>query len=180
MTTQDQGARRCMCYQIVGHAPSGGVCLHLGHDVDGVAEGGEAHYRFANVADVGDAGIHCGAQLKPGTVVCAVADRAQQIKSSLNGSPTILKATDAPDEERHHFVADELVDDRVVAHQGSCSNDVEPVQQRCEVSSTGPLAKPGGTTYVGEQDGDVDLGSTGGKRITAAGAQAGVVVGGAG
>ena len=75
----------------------------------------------------------------------------------------------ALDEERHHFVTDELVDHRVVPQERARRSDVEPVEQRSEVCRDDPLAKPGGSAHVGEQDRDVDLGSPTAPHTTTAG-----------
>jgi hypothetical protein len=103
-----------------------------------------------------------------------VADRVQQFHARLNRSSTILGAANALDEERHHFVTDELVDHRVVPQERARRSDVEPVEQRSEVCRDDRLGKPG-SAHVGEQDRDVDLGSPWGNRVAAAAAQIGVL-----
>jgi hypothetical protein len=62
-----------------------------------------------------------------------------------------------------------------MAQQGARRGDVEAVEQCGEVGGSAVLAKRRGAAYVGEQDRDVDLGSTHRERITTTAAQIGVL-----
>jgi hypothetical protein len=59
--------------------------------------------------------------------------------------------------------------------KGLCRSDVEPVEQRGEVGGNSVLAQCRGAANVGEQNRDVHLGATRGKRITTTTAQIGVL-----
>ena len=103
--------------------------LHPCGDVDRITKGGEVHDRAANVADVCDACVDRNAQLEPGFLGPAVADCGEQVHPCLHSTAPVLGTADAPDEEGHHLVADEFVDDCVVQQKGLCRSGVEAVEQ---------------------------------------------------
>jgi hypothetical protein len=75
---------------------------------------------------------------------------AQQGQPCFDRSPAVFGAANAGHDERHHLVAYELVDHRVVAQQSARRRQVETVQQRGHIPGPGPLGKRGGTAHVGE------------------------------
>src|SRR5215212_6912322 len=102
---------------------------------------GDGDHRASDVADVCDARVDGYAQLKPRPLGCAVADGLEQLDACHDSAPSVLRTADATNKERHDLIADELVDDRVVAQKGLCCSAVEAVEQRGEVCCGTALAQ---------------------------------------
>src|SRR5216684_2236187 len=87
----------------------------------------------------------------------------------------IVRPTDSGDKQRHHLVADQLVDDRVVADEHLRGGAVEAVEQSRVRAGLEPFAQCGRTAHVGEEDGDVYLRPTRRNSLTASRTQVGVL-----
>src|SRR5437879_4824728 len=74
---------------------AGRMALHARADVDGVPEGREIDDGAADVADVCEACVDGDADVDPRSICGAVADRAQEIASGLDGARAVLRAADA-------------------------------------------------------------------------------------
>ena len=83
----------------------------------------------------------------------------------------VVQAADAPHEQRHDLVADQLVYHRVVPDEGLGGGCIEAGQHLCERPGRHPLTECRRSAYVGEQDGDVDLRAACRERVTTAGAE---------
>jgi hypothetical protein len=83
----------------------------------------------------------------------------EQVPCSGNRGCRVLAPCEARDEERHRGVAHELVDDAVPVVDHLCRRPVEAGQQPRELLRRHPLGHRRRSANVGEEHGDVDLGS---------------------
>jgi hypothetical protein len=70
-----------------------------------------------------------------------MAGGAEEIDAGEHRLAAVPRARDSLDEERHHFVTDQLVDDGIVAHERLGRDEVEPVEQRREFSGASALGQ---------------------------------------
>ena len=83
------------------------------------------------------------------------------------GAAPVLGPGHAADEEGHHLVADELVNQGVVREEDVGRNLVEAVEARSEGLRLQRFAHGGRAADVGEEDGKVDFGAAGRKPFEA-------------
>jgi hypothetical protein len=87
----------------------------------------------------------------------SVANRVQERERGLGCVAPILGAANSRDEERHHLVADQLVDDRVMLGKRFGRGMLEAVERGGKSLRAKLLAQRRGTSHVGEEHRDIHL-----------------------
>jgi hypothetical protein len=87
----------------------------------------------------------------------SVANRVQERERGLGCVAPILGAANSRDEERHHLVADQLVDDRVMMDKRFGRGMVEAVERGGKSLRAKLLAQRRGTSHFGEEHRDIHL-----------------------
>ena len=83
--------------------------------------------------------------------------RAQEGLGRFDGPPRVLLPGHGRNEQRHDFVAHELVDDRIALHEHCSGRLVEPRHQSTEGGRCDPFRQGRGTPHVGEEQRALDL-----------------------
>src|SRR5215831_14009595 len=103
-----------------------GACLEAGGDVHGVTKRGEVDDRSGpDVADEGRTGAGGYAERE-------VVDGPGEVEGGQRRLPPVVGAGQPGNEQSHDFVADQLVDEAVVAYEHVRGGAVEPVQTTSE------------------------------------------------
>jgi hypothetical protein len=154
--------------------------LQARRDVDHVADRGEIVERaFADVADEGLAVVEADPNLDEGALLTAITDLGEQLARLLQHRlRRILEPAVHRQVERHHLVADQLVDDRL-REEDSLRAGVEAAQQGADRLGIGLLGEPGEPTQVGEEDADLGRHPTRRRRLDAGIAEGRVLARGA-
>lgn len=126
-----------------------------GGDVDGIAQGGEIGNRAFYSADRAYEGytrMHPHPDREPGTVRCAVTGSMQQIPGSLYGQARVIRSGPTRKIQANHFIADQLVNERVCFDHDIRGHSVKPIHQLAEIGGAHAFRQRGRTAHVHEEE----------------------------
>ena len=103
--------------------------------------------------------MDAGADRNPRSAGVGVTRRDEKGAGGTHSLGRVAVAGEQRKEERHHLVADELVDATVMVEDDLGGDGIETVEDRVELRRRKPLSKGRGSTDVGEQHGELDLGA---------------------
>ena len=111
-------------------------------------------------ADIGIAGVH-GRSQRDGTHGRSGRSPGpgQEVERRIDRRRLMVRTRDATEEQPDHLVADELVDEAVVAEDHVRRDPIERVQEGAELARAQPLADRRRPPDIGEQETDRDLGA---------------------